>query len=114
MNIRVGCDVVYVSSFAQRMQRMPELMQKLFTSHEIVAGYSYASLAGKFAAKEAACKAFGISAGNWQAIEIVIAASGKPELKILFPEIQLSILSCDISISHEGEYAMAICVAITK
>jgi phosphopantetheine--protein transferase-like protein len=114
VNILVGCDLVFISKFEERLKLYPDMMQKMFTPHEIASGKTYSSLAGKFAAKEATIKALGLLAGQWLSIEILSSASGKPFVKVLFPEPQISILNHDISISHDGQYAMAMCVFVIK
>ena len=112
MRTAVGCDIVYIPEFERRLQQTPLLVEKLFTHHEILSGYSYASLAGKFAVKEAVVKALGMSVGDWQSIEVIKDDSGKPFVKLLYPELQHSILSHDVSISHDGQYAIAVCVFV--
>lgn len=101
----IGCDIVCISAFAQKISQTPSLLDRLFTQQEIIDAQGVvASLAGKFAAKEAACKALGIPAGSWHDIIITKASAGKPVLVVA--EHQQKQLS--LSISHDGDYAMAV------
>ncbi len=57
MIIGVGVDVCDISRFAESLRRTPELGERLFTADE--RGRADASLAARFAAKEALAKALG-------------------------------------------------------
>jgi len=114
MQVKVGCDIVQVSRFAEQIVSKQFVLEKLFTVHELANSHSHASLAGRFAVKESVMKALGISAGNWLEIEIVNEPNGKPCCKFLNPEIQHSILGQDVSISHDGDYAMAVAIFMLK
>ena len=114
MDIKIGCDIIQVSRFEQKIHDKEYLLERIFTEHELANSYSPASLAGRFALKEAVMKALGIAAGNWRAIEVVNKPNGKPYCKFLSLEIEHSILSQDVSISHDGDYAMAVSTFILK
>ena len=77
MIVGVGIDVVDISRFAESLGRTPELRDRLFTPGE--SGLGIASLAARFAAKEAMAKALG-APGNmhWHDAEVVSEASGRP------------------------------------
>ncbi len=68
------------------------------------------SLAGIFAAKEAVIKALGGKAGDWHKIEIIKNKNGRPEIKLLELNVNDKIISQDISISHDGDYAIAVVI----
>ena len=57
----VGIDVVDIERFARQVERTPGLLVRLFT--EVERGLPVASLAARFAAKEAVAKALGAPAG---------------------------------------------------
>ena len=55
MEIKIGCDLVHIKKFQQSINRgKAALLDKLFSSHELAASSSLQTLAGIFAAKEAA------------------------------------------------------------
>ncbi|MBO1417498.1 holo-ACP synthase [Streptomyces sp. FH025] len=78
-----------------------------------------AGLAGRLAAKEAVFKLFG-AAGRpvpWQGIEILRGPGGRPEVRLAGPAAELAARAglgpIDISISHDGGFAIAVAAAIT-
>lgn len=121
--IRVGCDIVNIPRFQKILTRTPATRKRLFLPRE-EKDASFERLAGIFAAKEAVIKALGLKAGDWKKIEVIKKINGRPEVKLLKfsaeggSAIRLSspskssggnkkIVSRDISISHDGDYAMA-------
>ena len=77
MIVGVGIDVVDISRFAESLGRTPELRDRLFTPAEC--GLGIASLAARFAAKEAIAKALGAPGDlHWHDAEVVSEASGRP------------------------------------
>ncbi len=92
-DLRTGVDLIEIDRFtAAFLQYKQRLLQRLFTPRELSEnGENMASLAARFAAKEAVAKAFetGIGAVSWHDIEICRGASGEPILKSLWysPEI---------------------------
>ncbi|HLB41007.1 MAG TPA: holo-ACP synthase [Candidatus Babeliales bacterium] len=110
MTIKTGCDLVYLPKFQAALQRTPQLLARLFTPHELAHTNQITSLAGKFAVKEAVIKALPtVKAGDWHQIEVSHQPSGKPTLKIV-DSAQLNIVSSDISITHDGDYVLAVAV----
>lgn len=87
-------------------------MDKIFSTSELAGTSTPASLAGRFAAKEAVIKALEMKAGDWLKIEIRKEKSGRPQVKLL--ELNKRIVSQDVSISHDGVYAMAVVVLLLK
>lgn len=106
MNIKTGCDLVHIKKFQKSVERGgPAFLDKLFSSHELSNNPTAQSLAGLFAVKEATKKALKLSPEDWKKIEVVKDADGRPHLKLI--EIHQPIKSSDVSISHDGDYAMA-------
>jgi holo-[acyl-carrier protein] synthase len=111
--VGVGIDVVDISRFAESLVRTPELRDRLFTAGEIDLGI--ASLAARFAAKEAMAKALG-APGNmhWHDAEVVSEASGRPVMTIrgtvLARANELGVTSCHLSLSHDAGIASAMVV----
>ncbi|MDA2922316.1 holo-ACP synthase [Patescibacteria group bacterium AH-259-L07] len=109
MEITIGCDHVNIKKFKKSVQRGGgTFLNKIFSPHELVNARAEETLAGLFAAKEAVIKALALKAGDWHKIEIVKNESGRPEVKLL--GLEHKIVSQDISISHDGEYAFAVAV----
>ena len=75
--VGVGIDVVDLERFGESLERTPGLTERLFTPTEASVGM--ASLAARFAAKEALAKALG-APGNlaWHDAEVVSEDSGRP------------------------------------
>ena len=75
--VGVGIDVVDVARFGESLARTPALRERLFTEAE--ASRPLASLAARFAAKEAIAKALGAPAGlAWHDAEVVKEPGGRP------------------------------------
>jgi holo-[acyl-carrier protein] synthase len=73
----IGIDVVDIDRFKTSLERTPGLSEKLFTASE--RAKPIASLAARFAAKEALVKALNAGKGlSWQEAEVVNLESGKP------------------------------------
>ncbi len=68
-------------------------------------------LAGVFAAKEALFKALG-APRSWLEAEVVWDSVGRPQLRVAGEAASSGLLSLDLSIAHEGEYAVAAVVAL--
>lgn len=105
VKIKIGCDIVKIDRIKKIMQNNNSV-SKIFSNYELSNSHSPESLAGIFAAKEAVLKALQLNPGNWKDIEIIKKENGKPEIKLLnYSEHE--IISHDISISHDDEYAFA-------
>jgi holo-[acyl-carrier protein] synthase len=112
MNIKVGCDLVHIEKFKQSIERTGELiLEKIFCKQELLNSKKLESLAGIFAAKEATIKALQISTDNWLNIEILKQTNGKPTIKLNDLE---EFITCDLSISHDGKYALAMVTFLTR
>ena len=74
-----------------------------------------ASLAARFAAKEALAKALGAPAGlSWQDAEIVTDERGRPEFKVTgtvaAKTAELGIVTIHVSLSHDAGIASAVVI----
>lgn len=111
--IGVGIDVVDLGRFAASLERTPSLMARLFTPAE--AEKPLASLAARFAAKEAIAKALGAPAGlGWHDAEVVSEDSGRPVFTlrgtVLARADELGVSSVHLSLSHDAGIASAVVV----
>jgi holo-[acyl-carrier protein] synthase len=109
----VGIDVVDIDRFAETLRRTPAIRERLFTPTE--RGRSLASLAARFAAKEALAKALGAPKGMaWLDAEIVNEATGDPRFEIrdsvLARADELGVTSVHVSLSHDAGIASAVVV----
>jgi holo-[acyl-carrier protein] synthase len=111
--IGVGIDVVDLDRFAESLARTPGLAERLFTAAE--SGVGPASLAARFAAKEALAKALG-APGNlaWHDAEVVSEDSGRPLFAlrgtVAARATALGATHVHLSLSHDAGIASAVVV----
>ena len=111
--VGVGIDVVDVGRFEESLKRTPALRERLFTPSE--AGRPLASLAARFAAKEAIAKALGAPGGlAWHDAEIVSEESGRPRFElrgtVAARAEALGANHVHVSLSHDAGIASAVVV----
>jgi holo-[acyl-carrier protein] synthase len=111
--VGVGVDVVDISRFGDALRRTPAMVERLFTAEE--SNRPLASLAARFAAKEALAKALG-APGNldWHDAEVVSESSGRPLLSlsgtVAARAAELGATSVHLSLSHDAGIASAVVV----
>ncbi|GGL79829.1 holo-[acyl-carrier-protein] synthase [Curtobacterium citreum] len=118
MIIGIGVDVVDLDRFERVLDRTPALRTRLFTPSELLRDGEprpSASLAARFAAKEALIKAFGSSAGlSWQDLEVVSDDQRNPSLTLRSGAQDVAdrrgVSSVHLSLSHDGGIATAFVV----
>ncbi len=103
--MRIGIDLVQISEFQTRLGEAGGL-DKVFLDSEREHTKSPESLAGAFAAKEAFFKAMG-KKGDWLEVWVEKDQWGKPMLRSKMVEAGREI---QVSISHSGDYAVAMVV----
>jgi holo-[acyl-carrier protein] synthase len=114
MIVGVGIDVVDIARFEATLARTPGMAERLFTPGE--RRLKSASLAARFAAKEALAKALG-APGNlhWTDAEVFNEPSGKPVLSVkgtvAARAAELGIVNLHLSISHDAGIASAVVIA---
>ena len=113
MIVGVGIDVVDIDRFEESLARTPALRERLFTEAE--RRLSLASLAARFAAKEALAKALGAPTGmGWHDAEIVNEASGDPQFEIRGSvRARADVVGArtiHVSLSHDAGIASAVVV----
>ena len=114
MIVGLGIDVVALDRFQETIERTPGLVERIFTPSEREMGH--ASLAARWAAKEALAKALGAPVGlRWQDAEVVREASGAPTLvvtgTVAARAAELGVTRFHLSMSHDGGMASAVVVA---
>ncbi|MGW1157217.1 holo-ACP synthase [Streptomyces sp. NPDC002513] len=118
--IGVGIDVAEIDRFAASLRRTPGLVERLFLERELLLPSGerrgVASLAARFAAKEAVAKALGAPGGlHWTDAEVYVEDSGQPRLRVTGTvaarATELGVTSWHISLSHDAGVASAVVVA---
>lgn len=119
MIVGVGVDVVDLARFERAATRTPALILRLFAQSERNSNgraLSLASLAGRFAAKEALIKALGGSgAMRWHDCAVVTDDEGNPSFSLTGGARSLAdslgVSHLHLSMSHDGGIATAFVVA---
>lgn len=124
--LRVGIDIVQISQIRASLDQFGDrFARRLFTADEISYAASSPALeaerfAARFAAKEAAIKAFGLSeAGlDWRDLEVIRRDDGSCRLALhrgLAEKVGAAASqSVSLSSSHDGDYATAIVIALVS
>ena len=113
MIVGVGIDVVDIDRFIESLTRTPGLRDRLFTAAE--AALPPASLAARFAAKEAIAKALGAPVGlAWHDAEVISAESGRPHFELRGTVAAAcaaqGAATVHLSLSHDAGIASAVVV----
>lgn len=119
-SLRTGIDLIEIERVEGAIQRHGErFLQRVFTPTELAqAGGSPASLAARFAAKEATAKALGtgIGAVGWLEIEVLRECDQPPTLHLSGAAArraaELDLTEWAVSLSHTRELAIASVVAM--
>jgi holo-[acyl-carrier protein] synthase len=120
--LRTGVDLIEIDRLQQVSPAIRQrFLERVFTPRELEeAGKSDASLAGRFAAKEAVSKVLqtGIGLVCWKDIEIQRGPQGEPCLCLYGNAIRIAsemgLSSWSISISHNRTQAIAMVVALVS
>ena len=121
---RVGIDMIAVHSIEEAIAAHGDrYLRRIFTEHELAScetpqGRSTASLASRWAAKEATIKVLAPAQGQpeWTSIEVRRTSGGAPALELSGTAAALAeaagITSLALSMTHEGPYAAAVVFAL--
>lgn len=122
---RIGMDLVQISRIAQSLERFgARFEERLFAPAELeyarsAAGQRSERLAARFAAKEAAIKALGLSheGVNWRELEVVRLDDGSCILQLHGRAAEVAarnrITQVLLSLTHDGAYAAAVVAALS-
>lgn len=121
----VGVDIIRISRVSKAYQRRPaRFLERIFSSREQAAlaqkNFPITSLAARFAGKEAVAKALGCGIGpvRWHELEILQGKNGMPFISLSGRAALLAqqhgIDAVNVSLSHEGSWAIAFAVAYKK
>ncbi|OMI39351.1 holo-ACP synthase [Streptomyces sparsogenes] len=120
MIIGVGIDVAEIDRFDDALRRTPGLADRLFVERELTLPSGerrgIASLAARFAAKEALAKALGAPGGlHWTDAEVLTESSGQPRLSVRGTVAaraeELGVRAWHVSLSHDAGVASAVVIA---
>lgn len=117
--LRTGVDLIEIYRLESALERAGKtFMDRVFTAKEQeLFAKNIASLAARFAGKEAVSKALGTGFGDiaWTDVEILRGERGEPVLNITGKAAlvadQLGIKTWSISLSHTHDHAIAMVVA---
>jgi holo-[acyl-carrier protein] synthase len=124
MLLRTGVDLLEIHRLADLQPAIRQrFLRRVFTPQELnLAGEgeneAWATLTGRFAAKEAVAKALGCGIGpvSWQEIEILRGPQGEPVLELHGAALRISqetgLETWSVSISHSRDHAVAMAVAV--
>lgn len=110
----IGIDVVNIDRFQESLDRTPGMLQRIFTPTE--ATLSIASLAARFAAREALAKALNAKAPfNWLEAGIINEPTGKPAFNFS-GEMALRLVEFNVhlTLSHDAGIASAMVIVEKK
>jgi len=121
---KIGVDVILVSRIAKSFSSCPSLfLGKFFTEAERIycqGPRQVETIAGRIAAKEAVMKVLGTGWPQipWTDIEILTGENGRPSVKLKGKALRvmekLKLSSIDISITHDGGFAVAVALGIPQ
>jgi holo-[acyl-carrier protein] synthase len=116
----IGVDIIEIDRIQRATARWGDrFLNRVYTRAELQRyGDKPASLASRFAAKEAVVKALQQTDGiSWQHIEVISAANGRPLLNLYNRAREqadnLGLASLDISLAHSRDYAIAFVIGST-
>ncbi|WP_069814535.1 holo-ACP synthase [Streptomyces sp. TP-A0874] len=120
MIVGVGIDVAEIDRFAAALERTPGLAHRLFVAGELTLPSGErrgaASLAARFAAKEALAKSLGAPKGlRWTDAEVLTEENGQPRLRVrgtvAARAAELGVRGWHVSLSHDAGVASAVVIA---
>lgn len=114
----IGTDIIEISRIEEAIERWGDrFLRRVYTTREIeLYRKRPASLAARFAAKEAVMKA--LDTPNWgigfRDIEVITGPKGKPIVEIHGPAKKLAgelhVINLDVSLSHSRDNAIAVAI----
>jgi len=115
----IGIDLIKTSRMNRLMDRFGEkALQKFLSDEEILLVKNYKTASGFWAVKEAASKALGVGIGkecSFHDIVISKTTKGAPLIKLSEKIVKnFNITDTSVSITHDGEYAIAVVAIESK
>jgi holo-[acyl-carrier protein] synthase len=120
--IGLGVDAVDIVRFRDTLQRTPSIRRRVFTTEELELAQSRgddaATLAARFAVREATMKALGVGLGAFDFHDVSVrrSASGEPQLEVTGRAAHLAaqkgVATWRVSLSHTDLVAVAVVAAL--
>ena len=115
----IGIDLIKTSRMDRLIERFGEkALQKFLSSDEIKLVKNHKTASGFWAVKEATSKALGVGIGSdcsFHDITISKNSKGAPQITLSSNIIKkYNITDCSVSITHDGDYAIAVVALETK
>ena len=109
----IGIDLIKTSRMERLIERFGDkVLQKFLSKDEILLVKNHKTASGFWAVKEAASKALGTGIGSecsFHDITIFKTDKGAPKLSLSSHIVKkFNILDSSVSITHDGEYAIAV------
>ena len=107
--IKIGIDIVVIKRIESIIKKFGIEKLKFLNEDEKYTD-KIETIAGIYASKEAFSKAFGTGIGkefSFNDISIIKNNKNKPQIKINSPALFEKIEECDVSITHDGGFAIA-------
>ncbi len=122
ISLEVGLDIIEIERIKNACEKYRNFKERIYSPEELKQLGNkkdiYASLAARFAAKEAFIKALGgrYEGWRWKDVEILYGLNGKPEVRLknkaLEMALQKGIREIKVSLSHTHKYAVAIVILV--
>ena len=121
-SVHIGTDLVHIPTFATQLEQPGSTFSRVFTDRELrtcaAKADRSASLAARWAAKEAYIKAWsqslygqppviGVDGVDFAEIEVVADAFSRPAIELHGEVARLGPVVASVSLSHDGDYATA-------
>ncbi len=115
----IGIDLIKTSRMQKLIQKFGDkALLRFLSQNEILLVKNYKTASGFWAVKEACSKALGVGIGkdcSFHDITIFKTARGAPKIKLSEHIIQkFKIIDTSVSITHDGEYAIAVVAIESK
>ena len=111
--LMIGIDIIKIDRMAKLMEKYPKkALERFLSPSEMALVSSPKTAAGFWAAKEAASKALGVGiSAECGFMDITLSKTSRGAPQIAFsPKVRehFSIADASLSITHDGEYAIAV------
>lgn len=114
MQIKTGIDIMSRKRFHESLIKGAESFQKRVFLPQEQKQNTPEQLASIFSLKEAVMKALELPVGSWLTISTNRKPNGKISLSFLDKKLSRQIQTLDTSVSHDGEWVIAVAVICLK